>query len=120
MVAPPFSAHRPEFWLSQQPDGSVLFEGAFEGVRILAAFVIHGNRCVILLDPDGWKEPTFENLLCVNSAAHLIWRAELPQTHDAYVRAEWCADKLRAWSWSGYKVQLDADTGRILADEFTK
>ena len=78
------------------------------------------SQCVILLDWMASKEPTFENLLCVDRDGRVIWKAELPQSHDFYSTFELSADGLHAFSFSCFRVKLDTKTGQILESQFTK
>jgi len=80
----------------------------------------NGSECVILLDPDASKEQTFDNLLRVGRDGNVVWKAELPQDHDAYVSFHRTPEGLVANSWSGYRVRLDLATGKIIEKQFVK
>jgi hypothetical protein len=62
----------------------------------------------------------FQNLVRVQADGSIIWRASLPTGDDTYTAAEMDGEKLVAWSWQCYRVQIDIETGRILEQTFTK
>jgi hypothetical protein len=75
---------------------------------------------LILLDPAASKDPTFSNLLFVEHGS-IKWRAELPQSHDAFVEIRLIDTReIEAKSWCGFIVQIDLETGRIVKKEFVK
>jgi hypothetical protein len=50
-----------------------------------------------------------------------VWRAELPGSDDKYVNAKLAAEgRLSAYSYGGYEVEIDLDTGRIVSKRFSK
>ncbi len=63
----------------------------------------------------------FSNVLRCGSNGSIVWMAELPEkSGDAYTNIEWHEQNLRAFSWSGFSVILDVETGKILSSVFTK
>ena len=75
--------------------------------------------CIVLLKY--WENGNrFNNLLRINSAGEVVWRAALPATRgvDAYVEASWQSDQLVGWTWSGFMETIDLDTGKILSGTF--
>lgn len=57
-----------------------------------------------------------ENLVWVNGLGEVVWRAELPSKDpvDFYTAVTLGATRdLVAWSWSGFKVILEGETGAI-------
>jgi len=89
-------------------------------MEIAAALPIEGERCLILLDMTASKEKVFENLLCVERSGSMVWKAELPDQPDAFVKFEMTANGLRAWTWSGWALRLEPATGKILERYFMK
>ena len=87
---------------------------------IAALTVDDDSKCLILLDTVASKEPTFENLLCVERNGNVVWKAELPQSNDAFVSFEQTAEGLVANTWSGYRVRLDPATGKLMERQFVK
>jgi hypothetical protein len=60
----------------QRDDGSIICSGTFEGASIKSAIPLaDGARCILLLDPDASSASAFENLMCIDRAGDLIWRA---------------------------------------------
>ena len=75
---------------------------------------------LVLLDPCSSREPAQNNLALFDASGCFVWRAELPQSHDDFVDVEIRAGSLIAWTFGGYLVELDTETGRILQSTFTK
>jgi hypothetical protein len=63
----------------------------------------------------------FRNLVRVRPDGSIVWRAELPGSDDKYVNAKLAAEgRLSAYSYRGYEVEIDLDTGRIVSKRFSK
>jgi hypothetical protein len=88
-------------------------------LRELKRLPVYGGS-LVLFDPCDSREPTPNNLAFVHQSGHVIWYAELPQSHDCYVEFEIRAASLMAWTFGGYRVELNAKTGGILRSTFTK
>lgn len=103
------------------PNGSLSWQGDYEGMPVIALLAVKSNAVwIVLLEPSATKQPTFENLLCIAGDGHLIWKAELPSTHDCFVEVQDGPDGLIAATWSGYRVKLNPETGKIMERKFTK
>jgi hypothetical protein len=103
----------------REEDGTLGWQGTFNGARIKLAVPVDGE-CIILLDPDASKQPNFNNLLRVGQDGDPRWFAELPRSPDAFIDMRLEEDSLVARSWSGYKVRIDIGSGRRLAQELVK
>ena len=80
-----------------------------------------GKHCVMLLNPDAAPaRRVFENLICIDVAGNVVWKAKLPSMPDMFVEVSTTNDGLWANSFSCWKMWLDPDTGAILRSEFTK
>lgn len=108
------------FQVVERDDGTSSCEGAYHGLPVSVAIPLSRERCIILLSPESSTEPTFENLLCVTARGDLVWQAKLPSSHDAYVNVRLEDGCVIASSWSGYSVRIDADTGELVKQVFTK
>ncbi|MDR1449462.1 MAG: hypothetical protein LBI84_04555 [Propionibacteriaceae bacterium] len=76
-----------------------------------------GDLVLVLLTPEGDAWKPVKNLLAVTRSGDVVWRAELPSHSggDCYVAAVVGEDgQVTAVSWSGYRVTLDAASGRII------
>ena len=62
----------------------------------------------------------FQNLVRVRPNGSIAWRAELPETDDKYVSAKLVEGTISAYSYDGYYVKIDLDTGRIVTKVFSK
>jgi hypothetical protein len=102
-------------------DGArTLWEGGFEGVPVVQIVQISdSDRCLVLLDP-GAKQATFENLLMVSPTGSIVWKAELPQSHDAFSKIITNSNSIEATTWNGLRVKLDPATGRVTESRFVK
>jgi hypothetical protein len=79
------------------------------------------DDCLVLLEYSSRSGYGLENLLRCRLDGSIVWRAEQPErAHDRYVGMRWTEEGLSAGSWSGYRVLLDTETGRIRSLEFTK
>jgi hypothetical protein len=75
---------------------------------------------LILLDPDASKQPTFENLF-LRRNGRIKWKAELPQSHDAFVSVKSTeTGDIEAQTWQGLLVKIDLETGKTTKKEFVK
>lgn len=95
------------------PDGREVLEviGRVPGVGVL-----------VLLDPGEGYAP-INNLVLVDDEGSVRWRADLPSSTggESYVSAEISTSGgLSASSWSGYRVELDPHSGRILSTDWVK
>jgi hypothetical protein len=79
-----------------------------------------GDGCLVLLDFSATKKPTFENLFKVGTDGAIVWKAELPQSHDAFVSMSDCGDHVEANTWNGYRVEIDLESGRAKRTWFVK
>jgi len=78
------------------------------------------DDCLVLLDPAATKRPTFENLFRVRKDGSVEWKAELPQSHDAYVSVRDCDGRIEANTWNGERVEIDLNSGRTKNRQFVK
>jgi hypothetical protein len=115
-----FSVRTRSFAVFRDPNGS-LFWSDYDGQKVRAAFPSQdGNRCIVLLDPDATRKPRFENLFAVDRDGNVVWKANLPETHDAFLDAQLDSEGLSVWSWSCYRLLLDPSDGRTISQVFTK
>ena len=77
---------------------------------------------LILLDRERGLGKRIDNLLCVDAAGVERWRARLPDGTgpDAFVEFLVLNGAISAWTWSCYRLTLDARTGPAIGMEFTK
>ena len=115
-----FSIPSLQFLVFRQDDGTINWSGSYRGMKVTAAVPIDNARCLILLDMAASKQEVFENLLCLESSGNVVWKAELPDQPDAFLKFEMTADGLRAWTWSSWMLRLNPATGKIIQREFTK
>lgn len=103
----------PPFEWRGRPDGLAVIE-----VRALPD---HASA-IVLLDPP--LEPgQVHNLVRVGSGSEILWHAELPgRAHsDFFVEFDLQADgSVFASTWSGWRVYLSRDSGKIQSIAFTK
>ena len=92
------------------------FETPVERVFPLPA----GDGCLVLLVYSGSKKFTFDNLFKVGADGSIVWTAELPESHDAFVHAAVHGERIEANSWSCWRVEIDPTNGRITTRAFTK
>ncbi|NKN36779.1 hypothetical protein HFC70_10470 [Agrobacterium sp. a22-2] len=79
-----------------------------------------GRKRLILFDPDEVLDGRYENLVCVDSAGAVVWRAELPGAPDVFLSLYVEHGEIHAHTWSGYEVVINPENGRIMRADFTK
>ena len=110
-----------ELWIVEAETGSLKWRGQPDGYPVWRVLPIPGSDDGLVLLRYDRGPRTFPNLLRLRPDGSVVWRAELPeQVGDTYVGMEWSNGSLTAGSWSGFEVVLDPDTGRLLAQKFTK
>lgn len=80
------------------------------------------SGALLLLEPPAGTTRV-RNLVKVNAEARVIWRGELPDgsSGDCFVSLEVEeSGDVSASTWSGYRVILSRETGRLLDRQFTK
>lgn len=77
-----------------------------------------GGGCAVLVDAS--KDMSARNILYFRADGRLAWVAEDAPAYGGYVDVDVQAEGIGANSWSGYKVLLSRDSGRILWQDFTK
>lgn len=78
---------------------------------------------LILLDHERGYDERIDNLLYVDAAGVERWRAQLPDGTgpDAFVDVlVFNGGAISAWTWSCYRLTLDARTGITISMEFAK
>ena len=103
----------------REENGSLGWEGTYKGVPIKDVIPVDGE-CIILLAYEASKQLVFKNLFRVGQDGDPRWVAELPDIPDAFVEMRLQEDSLVAGTWSGYMLRIDPNSGRQLAQEFTK
>lgn len=103
--------------------GSDVWEGMPDGMPVHdLREAPDGRSAFVLLDPPAGAGRV-RNLVRITSAAEIVWRGELPETDPTDVFVSLATDAegaVLASTWSGYRVRLDPDTGRLLSQVFIK
>lgn len=85
---------------------------------------VPGSSDFIQLPPfDAPDRPKhFQNLSRCSASKESVWVADLPTRSepDAYVDVQVEGNRVIAWSWSCYQVELSVDSGAIEKVVFTK
>jgi len=67
------------------------------------------------------REKNFQNLSRCSASGEPVWIAKLPtSTGDAYIDFEIVGQRVIAWSWSCFRVEMNIETGAIESSIFTK
>ena len=103
-------------------EGQVLYQGKPDGFTVSEACATEAGRIVVLGKTPEKAYLSCQNLLMLDRTGKIIWRAQLPQpsSADAYVSFTYEDGRILANSWSGYRVLIDPNNGRIGSAEFTK
>jgi hypothetical protein len=100
--------------------GMRVWQGGFEGPVVQIVALPGREGCLVLLDYSSSKAPTFENLFRVALDGSIIWKAQLPRSHDSFTEMIDRGDRVEARTWTGYLVQIDLTTGRTSDARFVK
>jgi hypothetical protein len=101
--------------------GEIRWSNDFSGCPVLKVLPLaDGGDCLVLLDFGASRQPTFENLFRVGTTGEIVWRADLPQSHDAYVDVQQSDDGIVGNTWLGARVRIDLSTGHVHWLSFTK
>jgi hypothetical protein len=107
--------------VSEKADKSYEWSGLYNGIAIKTAVPIeHGERCVLLLDPDASPKNVFENLFCIDPSGRSIWIAHLPSVPDRFLDLAVTSEGMWGTTWSGFRILLDKNSGRELKRVFVK
>lgn len=111
-----------ELWIVHATTGRVVWRGQPLGYSVQMVLPTPSSDAfLVLLRYDRGPTTAFRNLLRLQPDGAVVWQAELPDRgYDAYTDVEWRNHVLTAFSWSGFLVVLDPDSGRILSTRFTK
>ncbi|WP_374008771.1 hypothetical protein [Leifsonia sp. LS-T14] len=95
-----------------RPDGMIVIEADPVG---------DGTGAFVLLEPPKATGRT-SNLVRVDSDGLVIWRAQLPEGEptDSFVEFGESSGDVLASTWSGRHLVIDAASGQVLRDRFTK
>ena len=80
-----------------------------------------GDEHIVLLDYyQASQSKLWANLRRVNSAGTLVWRASAPGSSDIFTDIAWRDGSLVAWTWEGFTITVDQETGKPIDVIFTK
>ena len=72
-----------------------------------------GDDHIVLLDYyQASQSKLWENLRRVNSAGTLVWAASAPGSSDIFTDIAWRDGRLVAWTWEGFMITVDQETGK--------
>lgn len=99
------------------------WQGQVDSMRVSEVSPLPGSSGALLLLEAPPGTTSVENLVKVDAEANVVWRGELPAgtPGDCFVGFEVEATgNVFASTWSGYRVVLSGETGRLLERRFTK
>jgi outer membrane protein assembly factor BamB len=88
---------------------------------LLTVVELGGVIVVVLAQPEGRDMP--ENVYAVDDSGRVIWRIstrDFPEGPDYYVGASAAGSAVRLIHFSGFVLDVDPSTGRVLAQRFVK
>ena len=118
-----FSVLNRELIITDGETGQALWSGRLQGLPVERVEQIDASTdAIVLLDYAAAPSGPSQNLVRVRANGKIAWTADLPtnSSTDAYVAFDLDGGVLAANSWSGHRVQLDRETGRIVDKVFTK
>jgi hypothetical protein len=106
--------------IRELPNAKIVCKTNFEVPVLQIISLPDREGCLVLLDWGATKKPTFENLLRVNPDGSIGWKAQLPDSHDAFTDVTQNGDRVDAHTWNGYLVDIDLKTGQTRNVRFAK
>jgi hypothetical protein len=102
-----------------------MVKGAAIKAEILERARLLNDATVTLYDWMATDVRDGRNLIATNRQGTETWRAMPvfygdPQQQDCFTAIRWDGVNLTAYTWSGYKVSIDPDSGAVSVLEFTK
>lgn len=102
-----------------------MVKGAAIKAEILERARLLNDATVTLYDWMATDVRDGRNLIATNRQGTEIWRAMPvfygdPQQQDCFTAIRWDGVNLTAYTWSGYKVSIDPESGAVSVLEFTK
>jgi outer membrane protein assembly factor BamB len=80
-----------------------------------------GDDHIVLLDYyQASQSKLWANLRRVNSTGTLVWAASAPGSSDIFTDIAWRDGRLVAWTWEGFMITVDQETGKPVDVIFTK
>lgn len=78
--------------------------------------ILGAGRRIVLYDWANRAEPRFRNLVCLDGAGQVVWRADLPDASlpDCFTRIESDDGAIVAYTDRGARLRLSPGTGRPL------
>ena len=103
-------------------NGQVTWRGRPLGLEVREVLPIERVSDVVALVATGAGRSDVRNIVRVRADGSTAWTAEVPRPGqgDFYGSVRWRGGRLVATSFSGYTVEIDPETGRLLAEKFTK
>lgn len=74
---------------------------------------------ISLLDPDESKSAVFANLVA-SRGSRLVWKASPPGNPDYFVDVNAIGEDLFAYTFSGYKININVHSGKVIGATFIK
>lgn len=103
--------------------GQILWAGRPLGRDVVELLALPGTSLAVVL-VDATRAPPNDraNLLALDTAGVVRWRAELPtdSAEDFFTSIEVLAGTISAFTWSCHQILIDPETGATLRDEYTK
>jgi hypothetical protein len=76
---------------------------------------------IVLLDYyQASQSKVWANLRRINSSGQVVWAASPPNSSDIFTNVEYRDGRLVAWTWGGFMISIDQETGKPIEALFTK
>ena len=80
-----------------------------------------GDDHIVLLDYyQASQSKLWANLRRVDSAGTVVWAASAPGSSDIFTDIAWRDQRLVVWTWEGFMITVDQETGKPVDVIFTK
>jgi hypothetical protein len=95
------------------------WRGSFGDGAVVRALRLPGTEdCIVMVEYA--KGNVANNVMRIRPDGTVVWRAQAAPEFGPYVEIAIREDRLMAWSWSGYMVELESSLGSIVQRTFVK
>jgi hypothetical protein len=90
------------------------------GVRVSKTLPCGDDHIVLLDYYQASQSKLWANLRRVKSAGDVVWASSAPGSSDIFTNVDWRGGRLVAWTWEGFMITVDQETGKPVDLLFTK
>jgi|SRR5215831_2673918 len=101
------------------PDTAGSNEGA-TGVDVSKTLPCSDGHIALLDYYQASQSKVWTNLRRIKSTGEVVWATSPPKSGDIFTNVDYRDGRLVAWTWNGFMITVDLETGKPLEALFTK